>query len=159
MPRMSLATPLSPVLSSLPGAATVLQLSLVVHVSTADAQTVPSEGEPTTSRKSNIPAHRPRQSPRWMGSPTALAMFATNSGLASSAFDDVTTHESQGRVLSSRSPTIVPGKVSATCPASPAVIVGKLTSLTFGGAIISGVDHVSPWSRDTDRYGRWWTSS
>jgi hypothetical protein len=44
----------------LPGAATVLQLSFVVQATTALVHTLPSEGEPTISRKSNMPAQRAR---------------------------------------------------------------------------------------------------
>lgn len=36
-------------------------------------------------------------------------------------------------------------------PASPAVTSGYQTSVTPGGAIMRGADHVAPWSFDTAR--------
>src|ERR671935_3241757 len=60
----------------------------------------------------------------------------------------------QGRAASLKFCDVLPGNSTTTRPASPAAIVGKLTSWTPGGAIMIGVDQVAPWSFETERNGR-----
>src|SRR3954453_1485671 len=112
-----------------------------VQVSTSVAKRRPwSRGEDTMSRKSYMRPHRPLQSPRWTGSHLGLAMLERKSGLAESASVLTTTLLFHGGALSlPPAADVVPGKVIADRPGSPTSRVGKSTSCTPGGAIISGV--------------------
>src|SRR5215210_184217 len=116
----------------------------------------------TMSRKSQIPPHLPLHAPRWIGSAESFAVADKNSGFSSRAFSETTTCWFHGRLgfeeggvafRSCLTGSVVLGKVMAMRPSSPALITGKLTSLTPGGATIIGVSHVRPWSREIDRNG------
>src|SRR5688572_27090852 len=117
------------------------------QVSEMVAQIPPSSGEDTMSMKSHQPRQRPGpQFPRCTGFSGGLDVDETKSGLSLKTFVEISTYSFHGRRLLVRVPLVVPGNVMAIFPASPAVISGKLTSCTPGGATIIGWPKVRPWS-------------